>query len=396
MAGQHSRAAAIAVGGQTVLNLDMGTLHHRSRRARSTGPRHETAPGAPEPWDLVRVDREETEFEDVHRVRTASLRTSRTQEVSRGTCPASSAAEEGRFRIKRVFTNSVVLGVDQRGQELVLLGRGLGFQGCVGDVVDERLVEKTFVAEGSDTAERIAAFVDEISIEDIEVTEEIVRAGQIALGPYITNRMLIPLADHISFALLRAREGASIEYPLRWEVSYLYPAEVAFSRAALRIIERRRGIALPPLEAIPIALRFVNAQFGSPEMSTTMRMTEVLTQALAIIRDDFRIEIDDDSVTVARFVTDLRYLFLRESQGAQLPGIAIELHHAVQAAQPREYGCALRIAALLDEHFDWQVNDDELLYLSLHVARLTAGAVRTEVGHVAAEAVMGAAGRSEL
>ena len=127
-----------------------------------------------------------------------------------------------------------------------------------------------------------------------------------------------------------------------------------------------------------------------------MRMTEVLTRALAIIRDDHRIEIDEDSVTVARFVTHLRYLFLRESQGAQLPGIAIELHHAVQAAQPREYGCALRIAALLDEHFDWQVNDVELLYLSLHVARLTAGAVRTEVGHVAAEAVMGAAGRSEL
>jgi beta-glucoside operon transcriptional antiterminator len=256
----------------------------------------------------------------------------------------------------------------------------------VGDVLDESTIEKTFVAEGSDSAERIAAFVDEIAIEDIEVTEEIVRAGRIALGPHITSRVLIALADHISFALHRTREGASIEYPLRWEVSYLYPAEVAFSREALRIIERRRGIALPPLEAIPIALHFVNAQFGSPEMSTTVRMTEVLTEALAIIRDEYGIEIDEDSVTVARFVTHLRYLFLRESQGNQPPGIAIELHHAVQAAQPREHGCARRIAALLDEHFDWQVNDDELLYLSLHVARLTVGAVRAPAGGVPARA----------
>ena len=113
--------------------------------------------------------------------------------------------------MKKVFNNSVVLGVDQRGQDFVLLGRGPGFHCSAGDVLDGSLVEKTLVAEGSDTAEGIVAFVDELAIEDIELTEEIVRAGRFALGPHITSRVLIPLADHIGFALRRAREGASIE-----------------------------------------------------------------------------------------------------------------------------------------------------------------------------------------
>ena len=37
---------------------------------------------------------------------------------------------------------------------------------------------------------------------------------------------------------------------------------------------------------------------------------------------------------------------------------------------------AVRIGALLEELFDWTVDADELLYLTLHVARLTGSAPR--------------------
>ncbi|HEY3438140.1 MAG TPA: PRD domain-containing protein [Actinotalea sp.] len=285
------------------------------------------------------------------------------------------------MRIKKVFNNSVVLGVDDRGTELVLLGRGLGFQASPGDRIDESLIEKTFVPGGTTTAERLAAFVDEIPLEDIDVCEEIVRAAKVALGPHVTDHVLVPLADHVSFALRRAREGAGeIEYPLRWEVQYLYPAEVAFSREALRIIEARRGIRLPDLEAVPLALHFVNAQFGSSDLSATMRMTEVLTETLAIIRAEYGVDIDEDSVPVARFVTHLRYLFLRQAQGRQFVETGSDLHDVVRAAKPREWACAGRISTLLAERFGWAVTTEELLYLALHVTRLTAQAASPSTG----------------
>ncbi|WP_284501522.1 PRD domain-containing protein [Actinotalea sp. C106] len=279
-----------------------------------------------------------------------------------------------RVQVSKVFNNNVVLGVDERGSEHVLMGRGLGFQAHAGDAVDTERVERTFVASGTQTAERIAAFVEEIPLADIEVTEEIVRAGREALGDHVTEHVLVPLADHISFALRRAEDGSQIEYPLQWEVPYLYPAEVAFSRVALRIIEERRGVRLPDLEAIPLALHFVNAQFGAPDMSTTVRMTEVLTETLAIIRAEYAIEIDEQSLDVARFVTHLRHLFLREQQGGpRSPVTGDDLHDAVRAARPRAYACATRIGALLTERFGWDVTEDERLYLALHVSRLTAG-----------------------
>jgi len=49
---------------------------------------------------------------------------------------------------------------------------------------------------------------------------------------------------------------------------------------------------------------------------------------------------------------------------------------AVRASKPRQFASAVRIGALLQELFDWAVDADELLYLTLHVTRLTAAGPR--------------------
>jgi beta-glucoside operon transcriptional antiterminator len=48
----------------------------------------------------------------------------------------------------------------------------------------------------------------------------------------------------------------------------------------------------------------------------------------------------------------------------------------VRTSKPRQYASAVRIGALLGDLFDWTVDQEELLYLSLHVARLTSAAPR--------------------
>jgi len=166
-------------------------------------------------------------------------------------------------------------------------------------------------------------------------------------------------------------EGApEIEYPLRWEVHYLYPAEVAVARQALDLIELERGVRLPDIEAVPLALHFVNAQFGAGDINATLQMTELLQRILAIIGEEYNVVIDEGAVAVARFVTHLRYLFHREQQGKKLQQTPAELHEALRAARPREYASAGRIGELLRARFGWEITNDEILYLALHVSRL--------------------------
>lgn len=274
--------------------------------------------------------------------------------------------------VRRVFNNSVVLAADVEGGERVLLGRGIGFHVHPGDLVDPSQVDKTFVLRGTTNAERLAALLEDMDLAEVETTQEILTAARAELGEHVGEHVFLPLADHISYALRRAREGLpEIDYQLRWEVQHLYPAEVAFSRRALGIIERRLGVSLPEVEAVPLSLHFVNAQLGS-DIGTTIRMTGVLAEVLHLIRERLDVAVDEESLEVARFVTHLRYLFMRSQRGVELAPAPEGVLEAVREAQPREHACAVTVAELLAERFGWPVTVAETLYLTLHVSRLSA------------------------
>lgn len=44
--------------------------------------------------------------------------------------------------IKKIFNNNAILAKDLSKQEIVIMGRGVGFKKSVGDQVDENLIEK--------------------------------------------------------------------------------------------------------------------------------------------------------------------------------------------------------------------------------------------------------------
>ena len=275
------------------------------------------------------------------------------------------------MRVKKIFNNNVVLGVDEHGAETVFMGRGLGFQVKPGDTVDTGRVDRQFVAQAM-PPERLAALAAEIPLEEIEVIEEVVAAARARLGDRISEHVLLPLADHVHFALARAREGASIEYPLKWEIENLYPAETEMGTVALEIIERRLGVRMDATEALPIALHFVNAQIGSGDIAATVQMTQWLKVALDTIGEDFGVVIDQRSLPAARFITHLRYLFLRARDGKQSPETEGAISEAVRSAKPLEYACAERLAHRMEELFGRELVREEILYLALHVSRLTA------------------------
>lgn len=277
------------------------------------------------------------------------------------------------MRVEKVFNNNAILGVDPQGRETVLLGKGIGFQVRSGDPVDEERAERRFFA-GSASAERLAALAAEITIAEIATAEEILTLARERLGDHLADHVLVPLVDHVHFAIERSRTGAEIEYPLSWEVENLYPTEVEVGHLCLDLIEDRLAVRLHRNEAVPLALHFVNAQFGSGDMDLTVKMTQALTAVLEILAEDFGVRIDERSVPVARFVTHLRYLFIRKRNGTMFLDGDHDLRQAVKAAKPQEYASAERVAERMHELFGWRVTGEEKLYLALHFTRLTAHA----------------------
>lgn len=51
--------------------------------------------------------------------------------------------------IKRVYNNNVVLAIESDTMEVVLLGKGIGFQRRPGETIDTSLANQRFVADGA-------------------------------------------------------------------------------------------------------------------------------------------------------------------------------------------------------------------------------------------------------
>lgn len=275
------------------------------------------------------------------------------------------------MRVVRAFNNNVVLATTEVGHEVILTGRGLGFQARPGQVIDTGKVVKTFVAEGGPETDRLGQLLADIPPEVIAVVSSSLTSTGLGTKATNSSALMVALADHVSFALQRAAEGKVVEYPLKAEVTHLYPQEYAQATELLRALNSLVETPLPEAEAVALSMHLVNAGITTGDLSYTYVMTGVIAQMLDVIEQAFGVDLDRESVNIGRFITHLRYLFVRIQQHKQLEADSAHIGQVIRDSYPRELECAQRLGSLVEMRLGEPLTGDEIAYLTLHVARVT-------------------------
>ncbi|MFC7307247.1 PRD domain-containing protein [Streptomyces monticola] len=271
----------------------------------------------------------------------------------------------------RVLNNNVVLARDETGQEVILTGRGIGFVSRQGKPIDPALIVRVFVpADGRDPdhlAEVFALIGEEVLRAVVIALEEVGIEGRESTRPTLA----IAVADHVAGALDRAKRGVVIEYPLQAEAQTLYGAEYAQAQRLLAAINERVDPRLDPSEATALTLHLVNAGFASGDLSFTYTMTGVIQQLLAVVGEQYGLDITQESLSAARFITHVRYLFVRIQQHQQLKGHESTIGKGIRQHYPEATATAQKLATIVELRLGQQLSEDEVSYLALHVARMT-------------------------
>ena len=328
------------------------------------------------------------------------------------------------MKILRVFNNNVVLAsrvrpggashapgniansVNRGVEHVVVTGRGVGFGAHQGDEVDETKIAQIFVpADGRDPdhAGEMMAFVPYATMRLVAdaLTAAVQATGASKKLPEKLT-LITALADHVAQAQLRADRGETIQYPLEAEVASLYPDELALGRAVLGEINERLAAGdlstetggrrtgegggeqpenggvekrmpatqLPAEEATALALHLVNAGFSTGDLSYTYQMTGVIQQMLDVIGAEWSVELRQASISVARFITHIRYLFVRLAREEQLDHASDAVSTQIAQAFPQHDRLARKVARVAELRFDQTLTEDEIAYLTLHIARL--------------------------
>jgi len=177
---------------------------------------------------------------------------------------------------------------------------------------------RTFVPSDGRDPDHLAQMLADIPPEIIRVVVESMQEAGLGERETGSTTLVMALSDHVANAVERVRRGIDITYPLLGEVSNLYPQEYAQGRAMLASLNARLDVTLPDGEATALAMHLVNAGFATGDLSYTYTMTGVIQQLLDIIDHSYGITLDRSSVNVGRFITHLRYLFVRIHQHQQL------------------------------------------------------------------------------
>ena len=272
--------------------------------------------------------------------------------------------------IKRVYNNNVLLAELHDGSEMVLVGKGIGFNHKAGQPVDLGIADQRFVPDGSYAASHVAGVLSDAPLEQIELVQEIVAMAQVELKLEPRQSLMVPILDHLGFAVQRARDGIKVDFPLRWEVSQLYPAEGQLGRRVVDLIAQRLGVQLQDEEWVAFALHFVNQQWGKSDFSKTVSMTETIAKVFTLLSVRWQKNIDENALSAARFVTHLRYLFARSAEATSSTTIKVDVLASVRQAYPEAADAALEVAKLIGAALKRELGDDEVSYLALHTSRL--------------------------
>ncbi|WP_312251712.1 CAT RNA binding domain-containing protein, partial [Streptococcus parasuis] len=129
------------------------------------------------------------------------------------------------MQIEKVYNNNVIQATDQQGRELIVMGKGLGFQKKAGEELDTSKIEKTFVLQNDYQQSDLSSLYLQMESTEVEVVNAIINKAEGVLGVQFDLSLYLALADHLHFVFERSHEGVSIENPLSWEVRKFYPNE---------------------------------------------------------------------------------------------------------------------------------------------------------------------------
>lgn len=279
------------------------------------------------------------------------------------------------MQVERVINNNVVSAFDSKGKEVLIMGKGVGFQGKKGKEIDKKLIEKIFYLETQTEVDKFKELLANLPLEHIQVSNEIITYADKTLKRKLNPNIYITLTDHINFAIERFRQGMLFDNPLLWDVRRLYRREYLIGEYAVALIDKQIGIRLPVDEAASIALHIVNAEYSNV-MSETMSITKIIPQLVEIVKTEFDIQLDEQSIRYESFVAYLKGMMQRIVNKEQLDSIDQEFIDMVKKLYPGEFACSRKIADFLTGHYPDAILAEELAMLSIHIRRLILGTRR--------------------
>ncbi|WP_099156885.1 glucose PTS transporter transcription antiterminator GlcT [Virgibacillus ndiopensis] len=271
--------------------------------------------------------------------------------------------------VQKVLNNNVVIAAHPTYKEVVLIGKGIGFDRKKGDLVPLDIADKTFLLKNEHEKEQYVNLLNYIDKEIIDFMNDVLFYIEERIGQDLNEHIHVALTDHITFAINRVHKNIHFSNPFLFEIESLYPKEYLVAKEVVEMLNTKFAITFPEGEIGFIALH-IHSAVTNKSIKDINQHHKLITQLIQVIKDSLEITIEKGNVNYNRLIQHLHRTIERVHLDEKL-GKQNNLANMLKKTYPLCYNLAWKLIKVMQKELNREVNETEALYLTIHLQRLT-------------------------
>lgn len=273
-----------------------------------------------------------------------------------------------KIQVFKVLNNNVIIANHPKYQEVVVIGKGIGFNSKVGDDLPLTSVEKMFILTNQQEQEQYKQLIPQVAENLIEIVNEgilyIMEHSKLPLNEHIQ----IALTDHISFALKRYNQGIMLHNPFLFETKEMYPEEYEMAEYVVELIRKGFHVDLEQDEVGFVALH-IHSALTNQHITEVKKHSELVAYLVELVEENMNYKIPRNSLDYSRLLTHLRFALERVRSG-QIEKQISSLDKLLHQEYPELYSLAWKMTKIMEQKLHMPVSPSEVSYLTVHLQRL--------------------------
>ena len=275
------------------------------------------------------------------------------------------------YRILNPMNNNVSLVRNSKGEELIVIGKGISFGKKKGDLISEDQVEKVFRMKTEESRENFMALLKDVPLDFITVTYEIIDNLSKKYQYPVQEYLYVTLTDHIYCSYQAIRQGRYKDSNLP-DISVKYPIAFQIAQEAFEIYRQKLTDNFPEDEIIRIAYHFINAEGENEvEVVESIDKRKEILKSVEIVLKSYKIQrTPENNNFYDRFMIHLNYFldYLDRSRDDNQSLLDMEEH--IKNTYPEAFEIGSKIYEVIAQETGVDLYKSERVYLVLHIQRL--------------------------
>lgn len=269
------------------------------------------------------------------------------------------------YRVEKVLNHNVILAICEKDkQEYLIMGKGIGFGKKIAERLEVTEEAQVYSLVDVKNAKGTTSSVKEITPIYLEAAGMLLDEAEKRIGK-VDRSVLIPLADHIDFAVKRIREQGEISNPLISDIQVLFHLEYKVAEKILPFLEQNSDVTMSESELGYIALH-IHSAIAEQNVASSMQVARCVRECINLIEKEIHQTIPVTTLSYNRLMNHVRYMILRAEQGEE---IKLNMNDYMEYRFKKSYAIATYVCEEMGKILHTKLHEHELGYLSMHIQR---------------------------